>query len=186
MLRYLHNNHLIRIPVRQQELFRKIEGILGAAPNLDAVALEHLSQEIGDVEKAVTVTRNALLLSPLSLDALVKIEDGNEDHETNGAWVPLGSLVSSSSEVRPESMLKCALDSILEKAFETLSDDERKVLKLGLGMVDGEMHSAKEIAGILGVEETTIEEIRRGGWKKLRDTEKKKAPTTRIRDTQKN
>ena len=155
-------NHsgLIRVPTHTADRIRKVEYArsallqdLGRAPTL-----AELAQHCQLPESKV---RQLLMLSPevCSMDATVgESEDGS-----------LRILLEDVHAPPPqEELVRRELAQTMERLLRTLTDRQRRVLRLRFGMEDGNCYSLEEIRRMLGISKERVRQIEKQALEKLR------------------
>jgi RNA polymerase primary sigma factor len=96
---------------------------------------------------------------PISLDAPVGDEGGTM----------VGDLIEDRSAEDPsDETNRTLLKEKLDQVLASLSERERKILKMRFGLVDGENHTLGEIGSLYNVTRERIRQIEAKGLRKLR------------------
>jgi RNA polymerase primary sigma factor len=106
---------------------------------------------------------NAGLEVTLPPDRLVALIDEMRGGELDTEIESAGSV-----KIQSMQMLRFQVEDILA----TLSENERRTMELGFGLIDGKQRSAKEVAQELDVSESTARRRIKSATSKLRDPER--------------
>ena len=156
------NGFTIRIPVhKMQKIFRvcKYDAYYSAITDY-YLRIKYIAEacdySVADVEDCLRLYN--LYLRTASLDVTV-----GEDDTTLGEMVPLEGEDSVEKIVSFRRMCED-----IEKALETLSEREQKIIKLRFGLDDGRARTLEEIGVMMGVTRERIRQIESKALEKLR------------------
>jgi RNA polymerase primary sigma factor len=153
-------DRLIRLPVYGCDAARKLERAQQAFQERQGrqPTLEELSQETGFPPRLVKALHQ-LGPEPLSLDAMV---GAGED-------TSFGELMSDENAVSPEQRALSALDreALLDKVRK-LEPKEQLVIEKRFGLLDGRIHTLKEIADQLKMSREGVRHVQTRALRKLR------------------
>jgi RNA polymerase primary sigma factor len=153
-------DRLIRLPVYGCDAARKLERAQRAFVDRQGrqPTLEELAQETGFPPRLVKALHQ-LGPEPLSLDAMVGV----------GEDTSFGELMSDENAASPEQRALSALDreALLDKV-RTLEPKEQLVIEKRFGLLDGRIHTLKEIAEQLKMSREGVRHVQTRALRKLR------------------
>jgi len=144
-------NHggLIRVPVHTAERIRKVEA--ARAELLQRGKQEPTPEQISEIcDISAAKVRQLMQLSPeiCSLDAPV------------GEGDVFGLLLEDTRTLEPyEELVRDELSNTMDRLLSTLTERQRRVLRLHFGMEDGTCHSLEEIGLLLGISKERARQI---------------------------
>lgn len=154
----------IRIPVHMVETINKLvrtERRLVQEYGRDPIP-EEIGQAMGlSAEKVASIQKVAQ--EPVSLESPV----GEEDSK-------LGDFLPDEGKDTEELGMQDARKQAVEETLETLTDRERKVMRLRFGLEDGRARTLEEVGREFGVTRERIRQIEMKALKKLRHTSRSK------------
>ena len=155
----------IRIPVHMVETINKLVRV--SRRLIQEYGREPTSEEIGrGLELPPEKVRNIIKVSqePVSLETPIGEEDSHlgDFIEDQGALAP--------SEAASHQLLKEQVEGVLE----TLTDRERKVMRLRFGLDDGRSRTLEEVGREFGVTRERIRQIEAKALRKLRHPSRSK------------
>ncbi len=150
----------IRIPVHMSEVINKTYRVsrtllqeLGREPTETELA-EALNMPIEKVREVLKVSAD-----PISLDTPIGEEDDSH----------LGDFIKDEQMMGPEEATSyMMLQEQIEKLLDTLTDRERRVLKLRFGLIDGRCRTLEEVGREFEVTRERIRQIEAKALRKLR------------------
>lgn len=150
----------IRIPVHMSEVINKTYRV--SRTLLQELGREPSEQELADaMNMPVEKVREVLKVSsdPISLDTPIGEEDDSH----------LGDFIKDEHMMGPEEATSyLMLQEQIEKLLDTLTDRERRVLKLRFGLVDGRSRTLEEVGKEFNVTRERIRQIEAKALRKLR------------------
>ncbi len=156
----------IRIPVHMVETINKLSRIsrqltqeLGREPTPEEIA-----ERMGITpEKVREILKTAQ--EPLSLETPIGEEEDSH----------LGDFIEDTGVMAPpQAASQALLREQLESVLNTLTERERKVLKLRFGLEDGKSHTLEEVGQMFGVTRERIRQIEAKALRKLRHPSRSK------------
>lgn len=156
----------IRIPVHMVETINKLSRIsrqltqeLGREPTPEEIA-----ERMGITpEKVREILKTAQ--EPLSLETPI----GEEEDSHLGDFIEDAAIMAP-----PQAASYSLLKEQLENVLNTLTERERKVLKLRFGLEDGKPHTLEEVGQMFGVTRERIRQIEAKALRKLRHPSRSK------------
>ena len=155
----LNHGSPIRVPMHTAERIRRVDNARAA-----------LEQELGNRPDAALIAersgipedkvRQLLLLSPqvVSLD----IPTGEDEEDS------LQTLLEDFAAPQPqEALVRRELERILEEMLSALNDRQRQILRLRVGMEDGQCYSLEEIGRMLSLSKERVRQIEKQAMDKL-------------------
>ena len=169
-------NDVIKFDKRIRELTQERKKVLTEDEILDFVFKESKEKLEKEKKRKLSIKEEKLLLiekkdlvkryleylqKPLRLDQAVS----NQEEDSG----PLGDFIPSKVDVEDEVMLN-ALKEEIEKAFVTLTDTEKKVIKMRFGVCEynGMTSSRSDVAKIFHVKEERIRQIEMRALRKIK------------------
>ncbi len=150
----------IRIPVHMSEVINKTYRV--GRTLLQELGREPTEYELAEAMKMpVEKVREVLKVSadPISLDTPIGEEDDSH----------LGDFIKDDQMLSPEDATSyMMLQEQIEKLLDTLTDRERRVLKLRFGLIDGRSRTLEEVGREFNVTRERIRQIEAKALRKLR------------------
>ncbi len=150
----------IRIPVHMSEVINKTYRV--SRTLLQELGREPSEQELADaMNMPIEKVREVLKVSadPISLDTPIGEEDDSH----------LGDFIKDEHMMGPEEATSyLMLQEQIEKLLDTLTERERRVLKLRFGLVDGRSRTLEEVGREFNVTRERIRQIEAKALRKLR------------------
>ncbi len=156
----------IRIPVHMSEVINKTYRVgrtllqeLGREPTETELA-EAMNMPVEKVREVLKVSAD-----PISLDTPIGEEDDSH----------LGDFIKDEQMMGPEEATSyMMLQEQIEKLLDTLTDRERRVLKLRFGLIDGRCRTLEEVGREFQVTRERIRQIEAKALRKLRHPSRSK------------
>ena len=166
----MDNGFIIRIPVHMMERINKVTEAEYRSPNGASFAeiiqfiADDLSLEKKEVLECISLREN--ILSHTSLATSVG-EDGDTE---------LGDLLPADEDSDPvmTAVMDSSLRSELEKVLDSLTDRERKVIKMRTGWDGGGPMTLEQVGQVFNVTRERIRQIEQKAIRKLRHPSRKK------------
>ena len=145
--------HMFEIQSKVSKSAQSLHNVLGREPTVEEIALD-LKIEVEKVEEVFH-----LIHSPMSLDFTV-----GEDDDTS-----VGDLIADDANIPPEEMvIHQEKHNAIMKVLDTLTEQEKDVIKLRFGLDDGEAKTLAEVGELRGVTKERIRQIETKALRKLR------------------
>lgn len=145
--------HMFEIQSKVSKSAQSLHNVLGREPTVEEIATD-LKIEVEKVEEVFH-----LIHSPMSLDFTV-----GEDDDTS-----VGDLIADDANIPPEEMvIHQEKHSAIMKVLDTLTEQEKDVIKLRFGLDDGEAKTLAEVGELRGVTKERIRQIETKALRKLR------------------
>ena len=145
--------HMFEIQSKVSKAAQSLHNVLGREPTVEEIA-EELKIDVEKVEEVFH-----LIHSPMSLDFTV-----GEDDDTS-----VGELVADDTIPTPdEAVIHQEKHDAIMKVLDTLSEQEKDVIKLRFGLEDGEAKTLAEVGELRGVTKERIRQIENKALRKLR------------------
>ena len=156
----------IRMPVHMGETINKVRKATGQLlhknghePSVDEIA-EELNMPVDRVREIMRISQD-----PVSLETPI----GEEEDSHLGDFIP-DELAPAPAEVASQALLKEQLDEVLD----TLTEREKKVVRLRFGLEDGRPHTLEEVGQQFQVTRERIRQIEAKALRKLRHPSRSK------------
>ena len=145
--------HMFEIQSKVSKSAQSLHNVLGREPTVEEIASD-LKIEVEKVEEVFH-----LIHSPMSLDFTV-----GEDDDTS-----VGDLIADDANIPPEEMvIYQEKHNAIMKVLDTLTEQEKDVIKLRFGLDDGEAKTLAEVGELRGVTKERIRQIETKALRKLR------------------
>jgi RNA polymerase sigma factor (sigma-70 family) len=160
------NSRTVRIPVGLAETYKSMRHVIyelsqeyGRKPTIPEIAraMKKPEKKIANIIK--------IMRQPLSLDKSEEFDDGVSDDT-------LADMLEDTTAASPEEdATQAFMRKQLLAVLDTLPSDERRILKLCFGLIDGVEYTPEEIRKMLGITRERVNLLKKRGLKTLRETE---------------